>query len=75
MLQEAFVNRVKKELSNGKSLNETVARILDISYDAAHRRTSLKSKFSLEESILLARHFRISIDSLFGAVEDQFVSV
>ncbi|MFY0629946.1 MAG: hypothetical protein JXR05_06155 [Flavobacteriaceae bacterium] len=75
MLQKAFVDRVKKELPKGKSLNEVVSRILDISYDAAHRRTSLKSKFSLEESILLARHFSISIDGLFGSVEDQFVSV
>jgi len=75
MLQEVFIDHIKKELPEGKSLNESVARILDVSYDAAHRRTSLKSKFSLEESVLLAKHFNISIDALFGTIEDQFVSV
>lgn len=75
MLQEVFISKIKKELPKGRSLNESIAQILDISYDAAHRRTSLKSKFSLEESVLLARHFRVSIDDLFGATEDQFVSV
>lgn len=75
MLQEVFIEEIKKELPNGKSLNESVASILDISYDAAHRRTSLKSKFSLEESVLLAKYFHISIDRLFGTTESQFVAV
>lgn len=75
MLQETFINRIKGELPEGRSLNESVARILDISYDAAHRRTSLKSKFSLEESVLLAKHFNISIDALYGTVDNEYVSV
>lgn len=75
MLQEHFLQEIRKELPIGKSLNEMIATVLDISYDAAHRRTSLKSKFSLEESVLLAKHFHISIDSLLGTTESQFVSV
>ena len=73
--QEFFIRQIRKELPEGKSLNDAVARILDISYDAAHRRTSLKSKFSLEESLLLAKHFNISLDAMFGTTEEQYVAV
>lgn len=75
MTQQVFLDQIKKELPEGKSLNDAIAKILDISYDAAHRRTSLKSKFSLEESLLLAKHFNISLDALFGTTEDQYVVV
>jgi hypothetical protein len=75
MLQEAFLQEIRNALLPQQSLNEAIASVLDISYDAAHRRSSLKSKFSLEESVALAQHFRISLDGLFGTVENQFVSV
>lgn len=75
MEQQIFINQIQKELPAGKSLNDAIARVLDISYDAAHRRTSLKSKFSLEESLTLAKHFNISLDALFGTTEEQFVAV
>lgn len=75
MFQEALLEKIKKELPKNTSLNEEIATVLDISYDAAHRRTSLKSKFSLEESVLLARYFNISLDALFGVTQKEFVSV
>ena len=75
MFQKTLLEKIKKELSRNTSLNEVVATVLDISYDAAHRRTSLKSKFSLHESVLLARYFNISLDALFGMAEREFVSV
>ena len=75
MIQQILLEKIKEELPQTDSLNDAVALALDISYDAAHRRTSLKSKFSLEESILLARHFNISLDGLFGIAENQFLSV
>ena len=75
MKQEIFINQIRKELPLGKSLNESIAGVLNISYDAAHRRTSLKSKFSLEESLVLARHYNISLDALYGITEEQFVAV
>lgn len=75
MLHEAFLEEIRKELPANQSLIDAVAVALDISYDAAHRRTSLKSKFSLEEGILLARYFNLSLDSLFGTAKGQFVSV
>lgn len=75
MFQEVLLQQVIERLSQNSSLNEEIATVLDISYDASHRRTSLKSKFSLEESVLLAKHFNISLDSLFGLANQQFVSV
>lgn len=75
MIQQVLLEKIKEELPPTDSLNDAVAKALDISYDAAHRRTSLKSKFSLEESVLLARYFNISLDGLFGIAQNQFLSV
>ncbi|TAF10049.1 MAG: hypothetical protein EAZ75_06645 [Flavobacteriia bacterium] len=47
-------------------MNDEIAKILDISYDAAHRRVSMKSKFSIEETITLCKYYSISMDTLFG---------
>ena len=74
MFQEVLLERIKKEL-RGKSLNDTVAVVLQISYDAAHRRTSLKSKISLDEAVLLAKHFNFSLDTLYGEAVKNYVSV
>ena len=75
MLQKVFLEKIEEVLPQNTSLNEAIATVLQISYDAAHRRTSLKSKFSLEECVILARHFNLSLDKLFGMTEKQFVSV
>ena len=75
MLQEIFLKKIEEELPKNSSLNDAIAIALEISYDAAHRRTSLKSKFSLEESIVLAQYFNLSLDELFGIAKKQFVSV
>lgn len=64
-MQEFFLSKLKEALPANTSLIDTVAEVLDISYDAAHRRTSLKSKLSLEEAIKLSRHFNMSIDQLY----------
>lgn len=75
MFQENFLQKIKAVISEKLSLNEEIAKILDISYDAAHRRTTYKSKFSLEESVLLARKFNISLDGLFEVSSNNLVVV
>src|SRR5690606_36049910 len=50
-----------------------VAGTLDISYDAAHRRISMKSKFSIEEVVQLANHYGISMDKLFQGSDSVLV--
>ena len=61
MYQELLLKEIRNKIGD-KSLNDELANVLNISYDAAHRRTSLKSKFSLEESLQLAKFYNISLD-------------
>lgn len=61
--QKLLLKEIRKQLST--SLNDEIAVILNISYDAAHRRVSGKSKFSIDETLQLANHFNISLDKLF----------
>lgn len=61
MYQEALLKEVRRRVGD-KSLNDEIANILNISYDAAHRRTSLKAKFSFEEALELAKYYQISLD-------------
>ncbi len=63
--QELLLKEIRKLLSSSNSLNEEIASVLNISYDAAHRRVSGKSKFSIDESVQLACHYNISLDTLF----------
>ena len=62
MVQENLLKEIRKKIGS-KSLNDEVANVLNISYDAAHRRTSQKAKFSFEEAIELAKYYHISLDS------------
>ena len=64
--QEILLSTIRKTLPKNISLNDEIAKVLDISYDAAHRRISLKSKFSIEETIQLCKFYKISMDSLFN---------
>ncbi|WP_289043218.1 hypothetical protein [uncultured Olleya sp.] len=75
MFQTAFLEFLKTELPTNTSTIEAVATALDISYDAAHRRVSLKSKLSLDESITLAKYYNISLDRLFETTSTEFVSI
>ena len=75
MFQQEFLKHLKSNLPPNTSLIEAVSTGLDISYDAAHRRTSLKSKLSLDESVTLAKYFNISIDRLFEILDTDYVVV
>lgn len=61
MHQELLLRQIRRKIGN-KSLNDEIANILNISYDAAHRRTSLKARFSFEEAVELAKYYQISLD-------------
>lgn len=63
--QELLLKQIRKQLSESISMNDEIASVLSISYDASHRRVSGKSKFSIDETILLANHYNISLDTLF----------
>ena len=75
MFQEKILHLLQQEISDKASLIEAVAIALDISYDASHRRVSLKSKFSIDETVLLAKYYNLSLDRLFETTNSDFVAV
>ncbi|MEE9349504.1 MAG: hypothetical protein V3U80_05610 [Flavobacteriaceae bacterium] len=44
---------------------DEIATVLDINYDAAYRRVNGRTQLSLEESVILAKHYNISLNDLF----------
>jgi hypothetical protein len=64
-MQKEFITYLKAKSQGTNSFVEEVANILDIGYDAAYRRINLKTNISLEEGIILARHYKISLNKLF----------
>jgi len=72
MHQERLLKEIRKKIGDN-SLNDEIANILNISYDAAHRRSSLKAKFSFEEALELAKYFQISLDQ-FQISDHQIVA-
>ncbi|WP_419870065.1 helix-turn-helix domain-containing protein [Chryseobacterium sp. CT-SW4] len=63
--QDLLLKQIRQKIGD-KSLNDEIANILNISYDAAHRRTSQKAKFSFEEAMELAKYYQISLDQFLG---------
>lgn len=72
MYQELLLKEIRNKIGN-QSLNDELANVLNISYDAAHRRTSMKSKFSLEESLQLAKFYNISLDRFLENTDNLLV--
>ena len=64
-MQEQFIKYLKAKSLNNTSFVEEIASVLDIGYDAAYRRIKLKTSLSLEESVILAKHYNISLNKLF----------
>lgn len=71
--QDRLLKAIRQKLEKSVSLIDEIAAILNISYDASHRRVSQKSKFSIEETIALCRHYSLSMDSLFTGEENVIV--
>lgn len=71
--QVLLLKQIRKQISETNSLNDAISGVLDISYDAAHRRVSGKSKFSIDETVQLANYYNISLDDLFFQKEKVIV--
>ncbi|MCD0468252.1 helix-turn-helix domain-containing protein [Flavobacterium sp. JAS] len=71
--QESFLKAIRSTIPKSASVIDEIATVLEISYDASHRRISGKSKFSIDETIKLADHFNISLDNLFSKKEKVIV--
>lgn len=64
--QEVLLKIIRKKIGHNASLIDEVAKVLQISYDAAHRRVSQKSKISIEEAVVLCKHHEISLDIIYN---------
>lgn len=64
-MQKEFIKHLKSKSQQDTSFVEEIASILDVGYDAAYRRINLKTSLSLEEAVILARHYNISLNKLF----------
>ncbi len=64
-MQEQFIKYLKAKTQDNTSFVEEIASVLDIGYDAAYRRVNNKTNLSLEETVILARHYKISLNKLF----------
>lgn len=63
-LQRLFIERLLEVLPPGQSLAPVLADALDISQDSAYRRINGKTNFSLEEALILAKAYNLSLDGL-----------
>lgn len=63
--QNLLLASIRKIVGSTISINDEIASVLNISYDAAHRRVSGKTKFSVDEAAHLAHHYKISLDTIF----------
>jgi len=63
--QKKLLKAIRQKLGAQTSVIDDIAAVLGVSYDAAHRRVSQKSKFSIEETITLCKHYNLSMDLLF----------
>ncbi len=64
-MQNQFIAYLKEKSTSTTSFVDEIATILDIGYDAAYRRINLKTTLSLEETVKLAKHYKISLNKLF----------
>ncbi|EDP71478.1 hypothetical protein FBALC1_03302 [Flavobacteriales bacterium ALC-1] len=64
-MQKEFITYLKTKANDKTSFVEEIASVLDIGYDAAYRRINSKTSLSLEESVKLAKHYKISLNKLY----------
>jgi len=69
--QENLLNALKLRVHKKLSFINLISSILNIGYDAAYRRVTNKTTLSLNEAVILARHFNLSLNQLFNTGDRQ----
>ncbi len=70
-MQEQFIKHLRLQLPEEVSLIDEVSSILNVSYDAAYRRVNNKTSLSLEEAVILSKHYKISLNKLYEVGEQH----
>ena len=65
-IQQALFQAIKLKLSEGGSVVDETAELLEISTDSAYRRMRGEKTISIDEFRTLCKHFRLSADELLG---------
>lgn len=73
--KEKLFSIIRQKLPNNVSFIEEIADVLDVSYDASYRRLNGKTALSFEEALKLAKHYKISLNNLYGLDEEETISV
>jgi len=74
MSQELLLKKIEKHIPDNKSLIDVISEVLDISYASAQRRVTKNAKLSMEEAVLLAKKFKLSLDSIFQTNDDNIIT-
>jgi len=64
--QEVLINQLKEQLPPKISLADVLAETLNVSIDSAYRRVNGKTVLTFDEACLLAKKYRISMDTISG---------
>ncbi|WP_124981515.1 helix-turn-helix domain-containing protein [Nonlabens xiamenensis] len=72
-MQELLIGKIRQILPPTLSVIDEISHVLDISYDAAYRRVNGKTVLSLEESVHLAKHFKLSLNKLYEVGEQNSI--
>ena len=64
-MQDSFFKLLQTKSSANTSFVDEIADVLDVGYDAAYRRINNKTKVTLEEGVILAKHYKVSLNKLF----------
>ncbi len=73
--QEVFIKILKSRVHKKLSFIDLVSSILQINYDAAYRRVNNKTSLTLNEAVTLAKHFNISLNTLYNVGEKNSILV
>ena len=68
--QEVFIEILKRSVPPNLSLADEVAQLLGISADSTYRRLRGETELTLNETVLLCRHFDIPLEALNSELPD-----
>lgn len=72
-MQDIFIKNIRDKSRSHKSFIYEIADILDVGYDAAYRRVHSKTQLTLDEIVLLAKHYDVSLNNLFQVANQNTV--
>lgn len=74
-IENQFIKLIKSKSNKNLSFIDEVASVLNTNYDAAYRRVNGKTSLSLNETVKLAKHFKVSLDKLFTVGDSSKIMV